>query len=370
MPPTRLLLAVVLTAAILTGWPGAAQGRTVWLCKPGKQDNPCAVKLTTDRYSPSGERLGVTRVRPARRPRFDCFYVYPTVSDQHTPTANRRIDPELRSIALYQAARYTSECRMYAPVYRQITLAALGGAVTVTPEQRERAYLDVREAWRTYLHRFNHDRGVVLVGHSQGTFMLRELVKREIDLRRRARRRLISALLLGGQILVPRGRDVGGDFRHVRACRSRRQVGCVVAFNTFNGPVPTQSRFGRTTEPGLEVLCTNPAALAGGRRKLTPIYPREPFAPETTIGLAVRLVGRPVPPGPSPWLSVPGSYRGGCVSEGGANTLQIAPRAGAPMLRPVPDANWGLHLADANIALGNLVKVVRRQAAAWQAARR
>ena len=39
------------------------------------------------------------------------------------------------------------------------------------------AYADVAEAWHTYLKRFNHGRGVVLIGHSQGTFVLRRLVR-------------------------------------------------------------------------------------------------------------------------------------------------------------------------------------------------
>jgi hypothetical protein len=38
---------------------------------------------------------------------------------------------------------------------------------------------------------------------------------------------------------------------------------------------------------------------------------------------------------------------------------------GAPDLNALPDASWGLHLADANIALGDLVALVRRQIAAW-----
>jgi hypothetical protein len=36
----------------------------------------------------------------------------------------------------------------------------------------------------------------------------------------------------------------------------------------------------------------------------------------------------------------------------------------------VPDATWGLHLTDANIALGDLVNLVRRQGARYSAARR
>ena len=56
----------------------------------------------------------------------------------------------------------------------------------------EQGYEDVVEAWRAYLRRFNHGRGVVLIGHSQGTFVLRRLIREEIDPKASARRRLVS----------------------------------------------------------------------------------------------------------------------------------------------------------------------------------
>ena len=38
---------------------------------------------------------------------------------------------------------------------------------------------------------------------------------------------------------------------------------------------------------------------------------------------------------------------------------------GAQVAHPSPTASWGLHLLDANIALGNLVKVEKTEAAAY-----
>jgi hypothetical protein len=49
------------------------------------------------------------------------------------------------------------------------------------------------------------------------------------------------------------------------------------------------------------------------------------------------------------------------VNEGGANVLQTAPLNGAPTLNALPDPGWGLHLADANLPLGNLAELFRRQ---------
>jgi hypothetical protein len=175
----------------------------------------------------------------------------------------------------------------------------------------------------------------------------------------------VSALLLGGDVMVRAGEDAGGDFRNIRACRSARQLGCVVAFSTFNAPVPAEARFGRSEEPGLEVLCTNPAALGGGAAAVDAILPSEPFAPGTTFAGVTAAVGFPQPPATTTWLSVPDAYSARCSSEGGANVLQITPLGGAPVLRPIPDATWGIHVTDANIALGNLVRLVRRQAARY-----
>jgi hypothetical protein len=359
-----VLLAVLLAAAAV---PATAQAKTVWLCKPGLKSNPCEPRLDIARYSPDGQLLGGDDPKPRPR-RIDCFYVYPTVSGQPTTTATKRIDPELRSIALFQAARYATTCRVFAPVYRQITLAGL--FASPTQKDRARAYGDVKEAWRTYLERHNRGRGVVLIGHSQGTFHLRELIAEEIEPRKRQRRRIVSALLLGGNVTVEQGEDTGGDFERIRACRAETQVGCVVAFSVFGGVVPEDARFGRTTEPGLEILCTNPAALGGGDATIDPVFPHEPFAPESSMGKVVAAVGYPIPESSATWLSFPDSFTARCSDEGGANVLQVTPVPGAPTLKPVPDATWGLHVTDGNIALGDLEALVARQAAAYVRARR
>lgn len=360
-------ICVLVVALVVLALAASASAKTVWLCKPGGPRDACDVSLNTTRFSSSGERLGVDRARRPRHPKFDCFYVYPTVSDQKSPTASFEIDPELRSIALYQAARYTSECRMFAPVYRQVTLQGILGVMPPTRADRERAYVDVRSAWRDYLRNHNHGRGVVLVSHSQGTYVLRQLVAEEIDPKPKVRQQLISAVLLGGNILVKQGRDAGGDFKKVPACRSRRQTGCVIAFSTFNRVPPADAIFGRSATTGQEVLCTNPAALGGGTAEITPIQPRAPFAPGTTIAGAVGALGVPTPPTSTAWRAFPRSYRARCSTAGGADVLTIRSIGDAPVFNPSPTPQWGLHLVDANIALGELVDVVRAQGAAWLA---
>src|SRR3954452_8856391 len=230
----RLCLAWVVGALALTALPAASSADTVWLCNPATS-NPCNGSLKATVVAPAGVVTGAT-IDPkvdARAP-IDCFYVYPTVSEQPGPLANLDIDQAEKSIALYQASPFSQTCRVWAPMYRQLTLTAINApAGTVSAQQRATAYRDVRAAWLDYLRHDNHGRGVVFIGHSQGTFMLRQLLAREVDPKPAVRRRLVGALLLGGNVTVATGQDVGGDFRHIPACRRDGQTGCVVAYSTF-----------------------------------------------------------------------------------------------------------------------------------------
>jgi hypothetical protein len=340
----------------------AATSSTVWLCRPGAKPDPCTPSLTTSRVSPTGRVLGVDHVTAAQNPPVDCFYVYPTVSDQKTPNANLQIDPEQRSIALYQAAYYSRYCHVYAPVYRQLTLTQIGAAPSAASAAI--AYGDVRDAWLSYLKTYNHGRGVVLIGHSQGSFMLRQLMTKEIDPNPAVRKRLVSAILLGGNVTVRQGQASGGDFQHIPACQRATQVGCVIAFSTFDAPPPANTKFGHTGTTGLHVLCTNPAALGGGTGTLNPVFPTQPFAPGTTIGAVTGQVGS-LPTANTPFIEAPGAYGAECSTTPTTDVLEITAQEGAPTLHAVPDATWGLHLVDANIALGNLTALVGTEGNAY-----
>ena len=366
----RLIPLLLLAAGLLLAAPASA--RTVWLCKPGLANNPCLKSLTTTVLRADGSTR-VERTRFARRPEVDCFYVYPTVSGQSGLNATKAKDPEILGVARAQASRFSSLCRVYAPVYRQLTITGIGNPAAVAGKPGARAYGDVRRAWRQYLRRHNHGRGVVLIGHSQGTFILRRLARVEIDRRAALRRRLVSALLIGGDVDVRRGSDRGGDFRRIPACRRTRQIGCVIAYSAYAQAPPAGAVFGRPrprffdsarASARLEVLCTNPAALSGDRGRLRAYFPTERMP--GPIGLV-----QDAPPAgiPTYWAATPGLYRARCASGGGANWLQVNV-AGAPgdqrqLVTQSLGPAWGLHLVDMNLAFGNLVEVVRRQTAAY-----
>ncbi len=369
-----LIVAIAAVVMLIAADSAAAKGdKTVWLCKPGITDNPCEPGLSTTLVSPSGDP-GKTIKPKQKKQKFDCFYVYPTVSDDDGSNSDLSIDPEERSIALYQASRYSQYCKVYAPMYRQLTLTAINGSGEITPQEQALAYGDVLAAWKSYLKHYNKGRGIVLIGHSQGAGMLEQLIADQIDHHKRQQKRIISAIVLGGNVLTKEGKQSGGQLKSLDACKSVKQTGCVMAFSTFNAPVPDSALFGR---PGgffggnpktQDVLCTNPASLRGGKKvPLDAIMPVEPFAPGTTIGIATTLVGFPTPSGDvgTTYFESRDGYSGRCSSADDADVLQVSANDGAPDLNAIPSADWGLHLVDANIALGNLVGDVAKQASAY-----
>lgn len=347
-----------------------------WLCRPGRQD-ACSVDLTTTIVRADGSLTRETWTAAANAP-IDCFYVYPTVSTDPAPISDMVADDAERSVIRQQFARFGSVCRLFAPMYRQVTLAGLrtmlAGGGGGTSLSRGPQYDDVRDAWRHYLEHDNRGRGVVLVGHSQGSFILTELIRQEID-GKPAQSRLVSALLLGATLTVPRGKDVGGSFESVMLCRSASQTGCVVTYVSFRStmPPPANTRFGRVAGNEMVAACTNPASLGGGSgaalayldargQLIVGQTPRPWVVPERTID--------------TPWVAVPGLLTVQCASNEHASYLEVTVHGDASDPRTddiagdliaggqvLPD--WGLHLIDVNVAMGNLVDVVAQQARAW-----
>jgi hypothetical protein len=248
-------------------------------------------------------------------------------------------------------------------VYRQVTLDGLLSAsghlsLSGTSRGQKVAYAGVLAAWKDYLARYNGGRGFVLIGHSQGSFLLRELIHRVIDPNPALRRHLVSAILAGGNVLVPTGRLVGGDFQHIPGCQSASQTGCVVAYSTFNTTPPADAHFGETTVPGDQVLCTNPAALAGGSGPLSPYVPTSGAFATLADGVTA-----------TPWVTYPGLLTAQCETQDGATWLNVTEHTAAGDTRPILQESlgpaWGLHLYDINVALGNLVSLVGTEAAAY-----
>lgn len=382
----RLVLALLLAACAASGAFAAPAAQPApndytdpanWLCRPGRAD-ACAADQTATVVNADGSESKEVWSADPNAP-IDCFYVYPTVSTEPTPNSDMIPGPGEKGVVVQQVARLASKCRIYAPMYRQVTLAALRAYMAGKPVAASRAlaYDDVRDAWNEYLAHDNHGRGVVLIGHSQGTRVLIQLVKEEID-GKPIQKRIVSVILGGTVLQVPVGKDVGGDFKSIPLCRSTAQVGCVIAFASFraNVPPPPGAPFGASGGPGLMAACVNPAALGGGSGAL------EAYLPAGRVALSPQAPVEWVKGGPpitTFFVKVPGLLTGECVSNAHGSYLAVTvnadpkdPRtddiAGDILVKGKVLTSWGLHLIDMNLTMGNLVDDVDAQSRAWRAA--
>jgi hypothetical protein len=329
--------------------------RTVWLCRPGAASDPCAAARTTTSVGVNFAKGTFATAVTSRAKDFDCFYVYPTVSAEPGLNSDLTIQKEETNIANGQASQFSSVCNVWAPMYRQATQAALGDGEAFTSEVIGTAYTSLLAAWKDYLAHDNHGRPVVFIGHSQGAAMLIKLLRAQIDPSARLRKKLVSAIILGGNVQVATGSRLGGSFRHIPTCASAKETGCVIAYSSF-GSAPGRDadvgqpgqgvsiQSGQNTRRGQQVACVNPATFSSGVGDLVPMYP-------TVVNHFPGVI--------TPWSAFPQLFTAQCMHHDGAGWLQVDRILPLTQdFRPlVTDGGpmWGYHVDDMNLALGNLI---------------
>lgn len=341
-----------------------------WLCRADASDlGACDVELSTTIVNSDGRLARETFIAATNSP-IDCFYVYPTVSLDATPNSDLVAGPEEYNVVTQQFARFASRCRTFAPMYRQFTLTALRGG-GIAGADREMGYRDVLAAWNYYLENFNEGRGVVLVGHSQGSGVLTSLIRNEID-GKDIQQQIISAMLLGTTVQVPEGKDVGGTFEHMPICTSGSQTQCIIVYATFRDTAPPSAggMFGRNGSNTVSA-CTNPAQLAKGSNEA---HAYLNAAPGRT---GVDSWTKQQPLLDTPFASAPGLISTECVGTETHRYLQLSVNSDSDDARAddiggdiltaegTPDTAWGLHLIDANVGMGDLLTLLSQQAVSY-----
>lgn len=346
-----------------------------WVCHPDNADDACDRDLTTTVIEADGSFS--KKLFASHDQSIDCFYVYPTTSMDESGNSDLIANEQGEKITAYlQTARLRKHCRVFAPIYRQITVPALRARMQGKPMEMDRAltYTDVLNAWTHYLENENDGRGVVLVGHSQGAGLLNQLIANEID-GKPIQDQLVSAVIAGSTVTVEPGKKVGGTFKNIPVCDSADQIGCIIAFASYRDriPPPTNGMFGRASGDKVAV-CTNPAALGGGKAELD--------ARLSAVGEISTSYGSYKPWVESgqevqtPFVTMPGMIYGECVQRGDYSYLQVSvkgdpndPRqddiVGDLLAGDEINAAWGLHLIDMSLVMGNLVDVVGQQAKAY-----
>ena len=90
-----------------------------WVCRPGS-DAVCTEGLDAIVENADGT-TSLQPFTPAANPAIDCFYIYPTVSQEQTQLSDLTDSPEIQAEAKAHVGRLSSRCRVFAPIYRQET---------------------------------------------------------------------------------------------------------------------------------------------------------------------------------------------------------------------------------------------------------
>jgi len=347
-----LAIAIVVGAC---GNPGLApisyRADTAWLCLPGRPD-PCARDLTTIDLRPDGSR-GIRQATPAPTG-IDCFYIYPTVDGSprvgnHTDFTDRAAIAE---VTANQAVPFRRVCDLFVPLYRQITMGTYAHGDAWTDEGLANAYADVAAAFDAY--RAAHpDRGIVLIGHSQGAEMVTRLLRDRFDRDAALRAHLVIALAIGGNLDVAVGQRTGGTFTAIPTCAAAGETGCVIAYRSLRaGGFIAQPDPGYP--PGREQMCVNPGNLsdAGAPGALTAMYLDD-----------------------NRYTSYFGLYRARCVRtadrarELAFEEVPSARKSPVDLSAPEYTTFFGTHVLDVQIAQDNLIELVHRAGLAWLSSR-
>ena len=171
---TKLLPILALLAAPALAQPSPSpapdyRNPASWLCRPGATDACSGDASASIVAADAVVKLDMLPADQAAK--IDCFYVYPTVSTDPTPNSDMTADPAETNVALFQAAPFRQACRVFAPLYRQVTLATLRDRMAGKPVNADisMGYRDVAAAFADYMKHDNKGRGVILIGHSQGS---------------------------------------------------------------------------------------------------------------------------------------------------------------------------------------------------------
>jgi len=344
----RALVLLLVVACGGSGLPPISyQAPSAWLCLPGRTD-PCARDVTIVDLHPDGTR-GERPPTPAPSG-IDCLYIYPTVDDSarvgnHTDFSDRT---KIAEVVVEQAVPFRRVCDLFVPLYRQITMGTYAREDAWTDEGLANAYADVAAAFDAYLAA-HPDRGIVLIGHSQGAEMVTRLLRDRFDRDAALRARLVIALALGGNLDVGVGQRTGGTFTAIPTCAAAGETGCVVAYRSMRA-----GAFIAQPDPGYpagrEQMCVNPGNLtnAAAVASLTAVY----FDNDA-------------------YTSYFGLYRARCVRT--ADRARVLAIEEVPSARPSPvdlaapqfGTTFGTHVLDVEIAQDNLIELVRRAGLAW-----
>lgn len=229
----------------------------MWYARPGmKGTNP--VQWLPDNIQPDSVPVDAA-----------VFFVHPTSylkkAHWNAPLDDKDANRIGTMVVRANASVFNRSADVWVPRYRQATFGAF---VTSAPEARQAhdlAYADVAQAFDAFIAAQPADRPIVLAGHSQGSFIVKRLLKEKVAGTPLAKR-VAAAYVIGWIVDIDRDLPAMG----LPACAAPDQAGCVISYLSFADDADTammRDAYERFAGAGDAVakphyLCSNP--LTGG----------------------------------------------------------------------------------------------------------
>jgi len=245
----------------------------------------------------------------------DAFFLHPTTyfwrTHWNAPTTGWLTHLITGATLAGDASVFNGAARIYAPRYRQMTLAGFS-----IPDGRSAslalAYGDVRRAFLHYLEAWSDDRPLILAGHSQGSRHVMRLLD-EFFRSGPLRERLVAAYVAGMRIW-PYSRGA------VPVCATPEQTGCLVAWRSFAEGADSDAEINPGERVEGETVCVNPINwIPGGSAP----------ASENLGSVPLPMIGGPA-------ALVPGFTGARC----GAGVLWVDPPSHSGFRLAHPDGDW------------------------------
>lgn len=162
----------------------------------------------------------------------DVFYIHPSTFFVNT-NWNQPMDLKaINDLTYYvifanQASAFFDVANVYAPLYRQANFYAFLDLKADGKKALDLAYEDIEAAFDYYFENYNQGRPFILAGHSQGSYLGKELLK-YINSDERMRAQFVTAYFIGWPVTDTYLNELGS----IGMCQDSTETGCINSWNT------------------------------------------------------------------------------------------------------------------------------------------
>lgn len=165
----------------------------------------------------------------------DIFYVLPTIYSNKNNAYmhwenNKVIQTKAQMFANQHTGIFSPYSRVFAPYYRQAEFRRALKELKLPIDKQQFIQLgikDIKDAFRYYINNYNNGRPFILLGFSQGSMALLEVMKTEFT-DPKLNTKLVAAYLIG----YPNMPKTFPKYPHLRTAQKANDIGVIITYNS------------------------------------------------------------------------------------------------------------------------------------------